>query len=64
MGQQEVMDLLEKETKPLTGKEIQSKLKISRGSIMSSIARLISQNEVARVDIPLKGRRHVFKYFK
>lgn len=64
MGQQEVMNLLEKETKPLTSKEIQFKLKISRGSIMDSITRLINQNEVAKVDVQLKGRRHILKYFK
>ena len=63
MGQQEVLDLLEKESM-LSSKEIATKLNKSRGSVMMSIKRLIQQNEVGKIDIPRRSKKTLFKYFK
>lgn len=63
MGQQNVLELLEKESM-LSSREIAIKLKISRGSVMTVIPKLISQGEVGKVDIPIKNRKVLFKYFK
>jgi len=61
MGQQEVLNIIEKE-KIATINEIMRKTNIAKRSLQQSLSRLMSNSEIQRIRVKGKGRRTI-KYY-
>lgn len=61
MSQSRVLELLEKNPKGLTAKQIVEKLKLGKSTVQSNLTKMLKYNEIIRLSTPNK-HKNTFVY--